>query len=65
MSKKNNNVNPDHFKTAGREPQGRGVAHEIKHQEFEEIKAKEKRDAPRVAAKAVGKLRVSKDKASK
>lgn len=64
MSKKNNNVNPDHFKTAGREPQGRGVAHDIKHQEYEEIKVKEKSDSSRVPAKAAG-PRVTKGKPGK
>jgi len=33
MSKKNNVV-PDHFKTAGREPQGQGVPHEVLRQEY-------------------------------
>jgi hypothetical protein len=66
MSKKNNNVNPDHFKTAGREPPGRGLAHDLKHQEYEEIKANEKRNGPTGAAKGAGKPRVNnKDKATK
>lgn len=49
---KHNNVNPDHYKTAGREPQGQDVAHEVQRQEFAEIKAKEKRRKPRPAAQA-------------
>jgi hypothetical protein len=37
---KYNNVKPDHFKTAGREPQGRDVVHEIQRQQFGELNAK-------------------------
>lgn len=38
---KYNNVKPDHFKTAGREPQGRDVVHEVQRQQFGEAKAKQ------------------------
>ena len=58
---KDNNVNPGHYKTAGREPQGQGVAHEVQRQEFAEIKAKEKRRKPRVAAQAPAKPPASKE----
>lgn len=52
MSKVKNIVNPDHFKTEGREPQGQGVAHEVQRQQFKEVKAREKREESRGAAKA-------------
>lgn len=40
MSKKNN-VNPDHYKTAGRERPGQDVVQEIQKQNFAEAKASE------------------------
>jgi hypothetical protein len=43
---KYNNVKPDHFKTAGREPQGRDVVHDVQRQQFAESKVREKRDDP-------------------
>ncbi len=39
MSK--NNVNPDHYKTAGRERPGQAVVQEIQKQKFTEAKAQE------------------------
>ena len=48
---KNNNVKPDHFKTAGREPIGQDVIHEVERQSYGEAKAREKRDTPRIAVK--------------
>ena len=48
---KNNNVNPDHYKTAGREPLGQDVIHDVEKQAFQEAKAREKRDTPRIAIK--------------
>ena len=48
---KNNNVKPDHFKTAGREPLGQDVVHEVERQAYEAAKAREKRDTPRIAVK--------------
>ena len=44
MSKHKSNVNPDHYKTAGREPIGRDVNQEVQRQEFAESKAAEKRN---------------------
>jgi hypothetical protein len=65
VSKSNNNVNPDHYKTAGREPQGQAVAHDIKRQEYGEIEAKEKRDQRGITPKTGGKSRALKGKAPK
>ncbi len=50
MSKHKSNVNPDHYKTAGREPIGRDVVQEVYRQELAESKAMEKRSE--VAASA-------------
>jgi hypothetical protein len=33
------NVNPDHYKTAGRDPQGQSVLQEVERQKFKEGKA--------------------------
>ncbi|MEO7653617.1 MAG: hypothetical protein ABIZ80_24425 [Bryobacteraceae bacterium] len=44
MSKHKSNVNPDHYKTAGREPIGRDVIQEVQRQDFAESKAREKID---------------------
>jgi hypothetical protein len=41
---KNNNVNPGNYKTAGREPQGQAVPHEVARQEYAREKAQEKRE---------------------
>jgi hypothetical protein len=41
---KYNNVKPDHFKTAGREPQGRDVAHQVERQQYAEARIREKRN---------------------
>jgi hypothetical protein len=41
---KNNNVNPGNYKTAGREPQGQAVPHDVARQEFAREKAQEKRE---------------------
>lgn len=49
MSKHKSNVNPDHFKTAGRETQGKDVVHEVQRQQYGEAKAREKRNQPRTA----------------
>lgn len=46
---KYNNVKPDHFKTAGREPQGQDVVHEVERQQYAETKVREKRNDPRTA----------------
>lgn len=43
MSK--HNVNPDHYKTAGREPQGRDVEHHVEKSQFAEERARERRQA--------------------
>ena len=48
---KNNNVNPDHYKTAGREPQGQAVAHEVERQSFAKEKAHEKQEPHREASR--------------
>jgi hypothetical protein len=47
MSKSKNNVNPDHYKTAGREPQGQAVVHDVLQQEYAEAKARERSNEPR------------------
>jgi hypothetical protein len=41
---KNNNVNPGNYKTAGREPQGQAVPHDVARQEYAREKAQEKRE---------------------
>ncbi len=46
---KKSNVNPDHFKTAGREPQGQDVVHEVQRQQYAEAKVREKRRDPLTA----------------
>jgi len=46
MSKFKNNVNPDHYKTDGSEPQGQDVVHEVQRQQFAEAKVHEKREDP-------------------
>ncbi len=38
MSKKSN-VNPNHYKTAGRDPQGQAILQEVERQKFKEGKA--------------------------
>ncbi len=50
---KKSNVNPDHFKTAGREPQGQDVVHEVQRQQYAEAKIREKRTDPGTAANDV------------
>ncbi len=47
---KKNNVTPDHFKTAGREPQGQDVVHEVQRQKYADTKVLEKRRDPLTAA---------------
>ena len=42
MAKKSN-VNPDHYKTAGREPQGQDAVHKVQKQDFTEAKAQQKK----------------------
>jgi len=51
MSKNHNNVNPDHYKTEGREPQGQAVAHEVERQQYAETLAREKRQGEHNHAK--------------
>jgi len=65
MSKNTNNVNPDHYKTAGREPQGQDVVHEVLRQQFGEAKAKEKGSESRGRAKNATKPRPNKAKVPK
>ena len=44
---KNNNVNPDHYKTRGREPQGQDVVHDLQRQKLTRERAQlEERPAP-------------------
>lgn len=44
---KNNNVNPDHYKTRGREPQGQDVVHDLQRQKLTRERAQlEERSAP-------------------
>ncbi|HUE81369.1 MAG TPA: hypothetical protein VMM84_04575 [Pyrinomonadaceae bacterium] len=50
MSKKVN-VNPDHYKTAGRERQGDDIVQEIHRQKFAQAKAADKRASKKVARK--------------
>ena len=47
MSKHKNNVNPDHYKTRGSEPQGRDVVHEVERAQYAEAAAREKRKDPK------------------
>jgi hypothetical protein len=47
---KKSNVNPDHYKTAGREPQGQAVLQELERQKFTEKKARLSRATARPAA---------------
>ncbi len=44
MSKHKNNVNPDHYKTRGRDPQGRDVVHQVERAQYAEAAAREKRN---------------------
>jgi hypothetical protein len=44
MSKHKSNVHPDHYKTAGREAQGRDILHELNRQAFAESSATERID---------------------
>jgi hypothetical protein len=44
------NVNPDHSKTAGREPQGQAVPHEVERQKFKEAQARLSRATARTVA---------------
>jgi hypothetical protein len=37
---KKSNVNPDHYKTAGRDPQGQAVLQEVERRKFKEGQAK-------------------------
>ena len=48
MARKSN-VNPDHYKTAGRDPQGQAVLQEVERQKLKEGKAR----LPRVTASPV------------
>src|SRR5688572_10424946 len=49
MSKHKSNVNPDHYKTAGREAQGRDLDHDAERQAYAQSVVKEKRQDPRDA----------------
>ncbi len=50
MAKKSN-VNPDHYKTAGREPQGQDAVHKVQKQEFTEAKARQRKRSAAAARK--------------
>jgi hypothetical protein len=52
VSKHKSNVHPDHYKTAGREPQGRDVVQSINRQAYATTKTKEKAQYFATAAKA-------------
>jgi hypothetical protein len=52
---KNNNANPNSYKTAGREPQGQGFAHDVARQEYAKEKAQEKPVGHRAAPLKKGK----------
>jgi hypothetical protein len=55
MAKKSN-VNPDHYKTAGRDPQGQAVLQEMERRKFKEGQAKSSRaTAKRVSTKPISK----------
>jgi hypothetical protein len=41
------NVNPDHYKTAGREPPGKGITQEVFKQQFATALKEEKKAAKR------------------
>jgi hypothetical protein len=65
---KKSNVNPDHYKTAGRDPQGQSVLQEVQRRKYKEAQAQLSRDtAGPVAApgkkKAAPKRRVKTPKA--
>jgi hypothetical protein len=51
MSKHKSNVNPDYYKTAGREPMGRDVVQEVHRQEYAQAKALEKRNEAHAGAR--------------
>jgi hypothetical protein len=48
MSKRNN-VNPDHYKTAGREPPGKGITQEAYKHQFAQTQRQEQKTAKRSA----------------
>jgi hypothetical protein len=55
MARKSN-VNPDHYKTAGRDPQGQAVLQEVERQKFKEAAAKTSRaKAPKPLPEAANK----------
>ncbi|MCC6589341.1 MAG: hypothetical protein IT168_21765 [Bryobacterales bacterium] len=47
MSKYKNNINPDYYKTRGREPQGRDVVHQVERAQYAEAAVREKRNDPK------------------
>ena len=47
MSSKKSNVNPDHYKTAGRSPQGQDVVQKVYRQRQREQEALIERTAPK------------------
>jgi hypothetical protein len=58
MSKKSN-VHPDHYKTAGRDPQGQAVIQEVERQKFREQEAfLEKQAGRRNPAPAANRMRI-------
>ena len=61
---KNNNVNPGHYKTAGREPQGQDVPHDVARQAYEREKAQEKREELQAANRQGGTAPLKKGKPS-
>jgi hypothetical protein len=42
MARKSN-VNPDHYKTAGRDPQGQAVVQEVERQKLKEVQSRASR----------------------
>jgi hypothetical protein len=48
------NVNPDHYRTAGREPQGQAVVHEVERQKLRERKARSSQTKKPVALRKAG-----------
>jgi len=45
---KHSNVNPDHYKTAGRERQGENVIHEVERREAKRVRRGDRHGQPRV-----------------
>jgi hypothetical protein len=58
MSKKSN-VHPDHYKTAGRVPQGQNVVHAIEREALRQQHAQEERTAVKSKGAEKGKMRLN------